>query len=146
MELWGPSSSLSFLLQVHYRLQSKPADVILPMVALLYCNLVCISLLTCLWADDAGATAPVGERDTSAFFPPFEEHTSCMDSQKLEAVVQLNPGLHDAPRHDSWCFMRTFSSHHQSELQPGSGKANSLKVSTSARCSYTSCCFWKGMG
>lgn len=34
------------------------------------------------------------------FFPLFEERTTCINSQKLEVRVRLNPGLRNALRHD----------------------------------------------
>lgn len=71
---WSPSSSLNFLLQVQLQMKRQTDDATLTIVALLCCNLVCVPLLTCLWGDDAGATAPVGERDTSAFFFPHLEN------------------------------------------------------------------------
>lgn len=144
--MWSPGvlhPLSTFCCKCNYRLSGKPADAILTMVALLCCNLVRILLLTCLWGDDAGPTAPVGKWETSAFFFPFEECTSCTNSQKLEVVVQLNPGLHDAPRHDLCCFTKIataaasdlfFTSQRCSSSLALGRQAKSLQASKSEGC------------
>lgn len=76
-------------------------------------------------------------RDISFFFPPFEERTSCTNSQKLEVVVQLNPGLHDALRCDSALLHKTRACSGlrpvlhitEAQPQPGSGKAGQALAS-----------------
>lgn len=54
----GALRPLSAIFSLPSQLQ---ANGTLTMVAFLRCNLVCVSLLTCLWGDDGGATARDGK-------------------------------------------------------------------------------------